>query len=173
MKYLSLVSAVAVFSSTGIQAESIEQALTKCSNVNDSLQRLVCFDTVAKGVKQYSGRDHVLDSRGKVDVEAPRPAPRQPLDAAQSNATATSFGLENKHAREEISEITSTVTAIDEAPRGELIITLSDGAIWRQKDSGRYVLRVGDEVTIERGMMGAFYLSKPEQNKRIRVKRTK
>lgn len=173
MKYLSLLSAAALVLSANAQAESIEDALIKCSNLDNSLQRLVCFDNVVKNVKQFTGPEKALESSYSATPAAPRPAPRQALETAKPATLAQSFGLENKAAREEIDEISATVTAVDEAPRGELIITLSDGAVWRQKDSGHFNLKVGDVVKIERGMLSAFYLSKPEQNKRIKVKRTK
>ncbi|NMH60106.1 hypothetical protein [Alteromonas ponticola] len=176
MKFSILVGSVALLCAATTQAESIEQALVKCSNVDNSLQRLVCFDKVAKDVQQYSGVEEAIKRGYSVpagSVSAPRPAPRKSIETVTPAAEATPFGLEPKEQGEEIEEISATVASLDKAPRGELIITLSDGSVWRQRDSTHYKLKSGDVVNIERGMLGSFYLSKPDQNKRIKVKRTK
>ncbi len=173
MKYLSLLSAAVLVLSFNAQAESIEEALRKCGQVGNSLQRLMCFDAIEKNVDQYSGVEQAIESGYADNSAAPRPAPRQPLDTVTPAAKRQSFGLEKQEVREEVEQISATVTTVDKAPRGELIITLSDGAVWRQRDSKYYNLKAGEAVNIERGMLGAFYLSKPEQNTRIKVRRTK
>ncbi|MCW8107977.1 hypothetical protein OPS25_05650 [Alteromonas ponticola] len=179
MKFITLVSMVALTLSATVCAETIEEALVNCSKVENSLQRLMCFDKVVKDVKQYSGveaavkRGYAVPGTAAQNDAAPRPAPRHSFEATTVKSAPTPFGLEAKEQTEEVEEITSTVAKIDKAPRGELIITLSDDAVWRQRDDKHYKLKVGDVVKIERGMLGSFYLSKPDQNTRIKVKRTK
>ncbi|MCW8090871.1 hypothetical protein [Alteromonas sp. ASW11-130] len=179
MKFFSLIGAAALVLSAHAQAETIEEALVKCSKVENSLERLVCFDKVVKDVKQYSGLEAAITRGYQVPNAAtrsdtsPRPAPRQPLDIVESAQSATPFGLVAKEKIEEIDEITATVAKVEKAPRGKLIITMADGAIWRQTDSKNYRLKAGDIVQIERGMLGSFFLSKPDLNVRLKVKRTK
>ena len=48
---LAIVSSLAF----SVQAETVTQALEKCRGVDNSLQRLVCYDRVAKNVNQYAG----------------------------------------------------------------------------------------------------------------------
>jgi uncharacterized cupin superfamily protein len=55
--------------------------------------------------------------------------------------------------------ISATVTAIETRTRGELVVTLDNGQVWAQKDSGTYFpLKVGDAVTILAGTLGSFRL---------------
>ena len=54
---------------------------------------------------------------------------------------------------------------------GEQIITLDNGQVWRQTDSVRLKLVEGQSVTIKRGALGSFFISKENANKRIRAKR--
>ena len=55
--------------------------------------------------------------------------------------------------------IGATVTAIETRTRGELVVTLDNGQVWAQKDSGAYFpLKVGDPVTILAGTLGSFLL---------------
>jgi hypothetical protein len=55
--------------------------------------------------------------------------------------------------------ISAIVTAIETRTRGELVVTLDNGQVWAQKESGAYFpLKVGEPVTILAGTLGSFRL---------------
>ena len=56
---------------------------------------------------------------------------------------------------------------------GKKIITFSDGSVWQQSDSAYLKIEEGQQVSIERGLLGSFYLSVEGINKRMKVKRVK
>ncbi|MEW9797426.1 hypothetical protein [Alteromonas sp. CYL-A6] len=181
MKFKTLVVAgfcVAGASQTA-SAETISEALAKCSKQSNSLQRLVCYDRLVKDMNQYSGLEDSLSRR------YPSPAAQQPAqpaaklpapayrDEAGTSAT-TEFGLEHKKDNTTGEDtLYGTITKLDETLRGNHIVTLDNGTVWRQTDDGDLKLSVGQEVTIDRGVFSAFYLSHEGVNKRIRVERIK
>jgi hypothetical protein len=59
-----------------------------------------------------------------------------------------------------LEQLSARIASLAYKPRGESILTLDDGQIWEEADSSPHVpYHVGDEVTIKRGVLGAFYLS--------------
>jgi len=55
--------------------------------------------------------------------------------------------------------ISAKVTAIDKRARGELVVTLDNGQVWAQKETGAFFpLKVGDPVAILAGTLGSFRL---------------
>lgn len=171
---LALVAVVVQLVSFNLQAETLAQAVEKCRVVSNSLKRLVCYDQLAQRANNledselaefYANRPVVAPVQGQ--EQAAQPAPR-------SSLPENTFGLENEVLREkkaEASEQTAVVGKVEEDPYGKLIITLSNGQVWKQTDAGSYKLSSGETITISRGFMGSFYLKKDGQNKRLRVKR--
>jgi hypothetical protein len=86
-----------------------------------------------------------------------------------------SFGAESmsKTNANELEEIQTSITGLVEDSRGYLTITLSNEQVWRQTESSRFGLKKGQTVIIEKGAFQSYYLSKPNNNRRIRVKRIK
>ena len=62
---------------------------------------------------------------------------------------------------------------MQKTPYGKLIITLETGQVWRQTNSTSLRLKPGQEVYVEEGALGSYFLGKESSNKRIRVKRLK
>lgn len=59
-----------------------------------------------------------------------------------------------------LDKLTARIASLSYKAHGESILTLDDGQIWEEADSSPHVpYHVGDEVTIKRGVLGAFYLS--------------
>jgi hypothetical protein len=58
--------------------------------------------------------------------------------------------------------ITATVTALRESATDGLLIRLDNGETWRTiPEDARLLLKVGDTVTISRGVLGSFRLATP------------
>ena len=187
---LTLTCAGVLLSSSAFaQSASIQDAMTECSKVSNSLQRLVCYDRLAKSMRQYSGLEQSVSTVSRqpsVPVTVPRtPVPdREPVtpsQTAQPQASAPTvavptaeqeFGLEHKRDTDEmISRINATVTEISTNQFRKRLITLENGQKWRQQDGSTLKISVGDRVYVERGALGSFYLSNDKVNKRMKVKR--
>jgi len=72
-----------------------------------------------------------------------------------------------------IKEVTVHVAAVSFKGSGETVLTLDNGQVWEETEHDSHIpLRAGEDVTIKKGMLGAFYLSSPEV-RGLRVKRVK
>lgn len=158
-------------------AETIGNALKQCSEQQNSLQRLVCYDRVVKDINQYSGLEEAIQ-RGypvpssKAENRSPVPAPRAPVAQADSPQSGTEFGLEHKKSvNEDMDSLSAGITKVEKTLRGKYIITLENGTVWQQTDDDLLKLEEGQTVTIERGMLGAFYLTRSDVNRQMKVKR--
>ena len=178
-----LVSILGLLSSGVSAQQTIEDAITQCSSEKNSLQRLVCFDRVAKSVRQYSGVDQALPTVSRQPVNVPRAAPQAstpratvPNQAVQPTQPVTTaeqeFGIEHKRDTSKmIDKIYAVVTKVSVNQRRKRIITLENGQVWQQQDGSTLKVAVGDTIYVERGVLGAFYLSTDNLNKRMKVKR--
>lgn len=175
MKLKICLGAVLCVCSNFVYAETLAEALNKCSQVDNSLKRLVCYDKLNQQAKGY--QDSELPARIVQGGYHPN-APAQPQSNVARNSNAMSaedkFGLP-KVLREEPGEMESLsgkVSNVKKTQRGKLVVTLDNGQVWTQTDSDSILLRAGDQVSIEKGLMGAFFLKVTSGKSRIRVKRT-
>ena len=181
MKYMFLLlgSIASLGTVSAANAETIENALSKCSEQSNSLQRLVCYDRVVKDIEQYSGLE------GSV-TRAPA-MPKATADSPQSSAPATSlqrppqkqaqqgstrFGMEHtEKSNTEADTMTAVISSLSTTVFDKYVLTLDNGTVWQQTDSQIIRLKPDQQITIERGLLGAFYLAPAGLNKRMKVKR--
>ena len=135
--------------STGTPASV--QHLLACRSIQDSAQRLACFDREAGAVDQaITKKDLVLIDRARA-TQAKR---------SLFGFSIPDFGGLFGGGEDEIKEISSTVTTFaHDAYRG-WTIRLADGSEWAQTDDAQLGLppRKGDKVVVHRGSFGAFFL---------------
>lgn len=170
MHKLFIGVAAAAFSATSFAQQS---GLEACAEIEDSLERLVCYDNLAK--KEQSGE------RKRQDRELPEQARKGKQKAAEMRDKAQErreqgsdrFGFEHKE-REETEEerINVTLAEREEGPYGKWRITLTNGQVWKQTDSG-YFSWDGDAYYIERGALNSFFFGREGSNRRMRVQRVK
>lgn len=142
--------------------------LENCRLEQNALKRLVCYDEIElninKGPASPAAAAAVAataNNSAKAEAKIERPT-------ASSN-----FGIEHRQAITEASdEQTAVVAGIRLSPRREMIIELDNGQIWRQNGSEAFDLKAGEQISIKRGMFGAFYLSKAGLNRTIKVTRS-
>ena len=72
---------------------------------------------------------------------------------------------------EEVTSMTQTVAKILVDPYDNFIVTLENGQVWRQVESGRIRIREGDSITIEQTLMGGHMLQVDDKGRAIRVRR--
>lgn len=170
--YLSLLLAA-----TTAQAQTIESALKACTQQENSLKRLVCYDNLVKNLNQYHGLNKAVS---QTSPHFPSRPMRHKADIAAvtkpdtGSSSTDGFGMRKQQAAsEELDKITSQATKVTESLRGYLIVTLENGQVWRQIDNESMKIKQGNTVFVERAALGSFRMGKPNANKRIRVKRVK
>lgn len=153
-----IACALAAHASVATSADPLA-AIRRCATESDDVQRLACYD------RQF----RVLDAH----------APAASTPAATPTAEQR-FGMNGQvESREpaaqapKIDQLTSRVAALGYKPRGELIIKLENGQVWEEADGEDPVsLKVGAEVIIGTGVMGAYWLQYGKHAS-VRVKRTR
>jgi hypothetical protein len=66
--------------------------------------------------------------------------------------------------------LSAKVAKIGTYGSGLLVVTLDNGQVWQQQESGYLQLAVGDAVKVSRGMFGALWMD-DASHRRTRVKR--
>jgi hypothetical protein len=176
-----LLAVVVPLSASLAQAETIGEALNGCKQTDNSLKRLMCYDKVVKQMNQYDGANAGLPQT-TLGAIAPvqRTASTQPVAAPTAEAMprtqepATEFGLEHKQDLDKKdADMAVSITKIAKSLRDKYILTFNNGTVWQQTDQTFLKIKEGQNVTVERGVLGAFYLSVEGLNKRMKVKRIK
>lgn len=181
MKKLSFVALLLCAATSPSQAESISDALKDCGRQQNSLKRLVCYDKVVQSLDRYTGLDELMH------VPAPLPAqgstrpstagapykPQPRVESAAPSSPSSDFGMENRPKNNAIDKLYASIVGIKKSARKRYVLTLDNGQVWNQTDNETLMLKEGQMIYVERGALGAFYLSKDSVNRRIRVKRAK
>lgn len=183
-KLCTLTVLWALASSNYANAESLASALEKCSNIENTLKRLVCYDQLSQQANGYQDSQLPIANRPSQPAQfnAPPVAGNMPTNVpnshppvAQRRSAEDNFGLPPMQVIEQkqIDSLIATVTKKDKTLRGKLIVTLDNGHVWTQSDSESFLIKVGDQVRIEKGLMDGHFLNVVSSKKRIRVRRTK
>jgi hypothetical protein len=200
MTYLSRCVFLMIFVSPIGVANTLLDELSICAKNNDSSQRLVCYDKLTKETKNSQPKQRqaslkvtttkkvdnavqlaqktqseivLAGSKISKELSVVQPQPTTVVDNTDKQQQAK-FGDENKQRSEDlIQQIQATIVEVQKAPRGELILTLDNGQVWRQSDSTRLRLRKDQVVVIKRAALGSFFIGKENTNRLMRAKRVK
>ena len=145
----------------------VEQDLQQCSVISDKLDRLICYDSLAAGVRpaapakqatpeQDFGKNHVTEA---------------PKVAAQAQTTET-FGI-TKPVGKQLERIELVVSSVKKSPYGSITVTFTNGQVWKQTDTRRFKLKPEQKVFVKKGALGSFLMGTEGRNTTIRVKRVK
>jgi hypothetical protein len=136
---------MAVASATVLAADALPPSLEACSALSRDAERLLCYDKAVAYLKAGS-------------VGAPAATAENMFGAnddvlgAPANKTAVK--------REELKQISGSVTSLHRGDDGMIQIKLDNGQVWRQQDADvRLMVSQGDNVTIVRAAMGTFRLT--------------
>jgi hypothetical protein len=127
------------------------QQLLNCRSIQDSTQRLACYDREAAAVNQaIAKRDLVL-----IDKQRATQTKR-----ALFGFSIPDFGGLFGDNDDEVKEISSTVVSASRNGYLGWTIKLADGSTWAQTDDAELGLppEKGDKVVVHRGTLGAFFL---------------
>jgi len=165
---LMAATTLAVLSfSTGLEAakaaERTSEALLTCANESDDAQRLRCFDAVVAGLRKGQPAPAAPAETGET-LPAAATSAAAPQAAASGPTPQERFGARgdiHPEKREQLNQLTATVTALGTKPHGELIVTLDNGQVWGEITGSKVKLKTGDTVKIERGALGSYTLVAP------------
>ena len=186
----AFLAACAACACGGARAEDIDlhKALSPCSGISSSADRLACYDQLAGRVSEPKARPSVAASPptpaapvaaapaasvAAAPAASVTAAPAAPVAAAPTPAAAPTeedFGRSKvqKAARSssppEIKSITAKVAGFGRSPNQRTQITLDNGQIWEYQDDPDPLLSIGDSVTIKHGTLGSFLLLTPAKH---------
>ena len=148
------------------QAETVSEAILKCKAEQNSLQRLLCFDKVAENI---SG----LKDQSFSDAQASAP----PADAVLPTTSKGQRQPRDDFGKTPVDEtpdaLSSRVTKVKKDTLKRQTVTLQNGQVWREIGSSGHIVKSGQQVTIEKGLFGSYYLSVDGSNREMQVKRIK
>lgn len=133
------------------QASRHLDALGQCRTIAGAAERATCYDRAYDALIAARDRKEVI----VVDREAVREARRGLFGLNLPSLRL--FGNDDDKA-EEINEIDSTVQGAAQGAGGAWVITLADGARWRQIDD-KFLMppKPGQSVNIRKGSFGAYF----------------
>ena len=201
----SVVSLVlAAVSCPALPADSSLDRVVGCADIRDSRERLACFDrevaplAAARSRPAPSGNSPPSVARNPVSPPpsrtpagpppAPAPVPAQATPTAPAAASSApapaprAFGDEQLRPKDraeppaEEQVLHARIERLRTVTTSQFIVYLDNGQAWRHEDvvNGEY-LRVGDAVTLTKGALGSYRLTRDAGNSKnwIRVSRVK
>ncbi|MGM0430429.1 MAG: hypothetical protein ACQEQ2_09065 [Pseudomonadota bacterium] len=161
-----------VAGAAGAQQETMKQ----CAEIEDSLERLVCYDNLAKrqqGEPQEE-KSKEMKARGQSKAEEMKAKAKQRGEQSD-NASEQNFGMEHKGSKNNtVERLEVEVASRKQDPYKKWQIELTNGQVWKQTDSRGYFSWDDDDTYyIERGALNSFFFGREGSNRRLRVQRIK
>jgi hypothetical protein len=157
-----------------LAADSTLEAARRCTQVADSLQRLVCFDRAFAA----SVAAPVLAPTPAAAAAVPAAAPVVAAPAAPPPALGDeSVRRKNQERAEAVpTTLTASVSAMKELRPGVFRLTLDNGQVWEQTEAeSLFSVKVGDSVRIDKGKIGGYQMARVSNGRSgwVRVTRLK
>ncbi len=154
--------------SAAAQADSepnVIKALKACAAIKADGERLACYDKAAQSVTKAQETGEVII----IDKQSARAARRQAFGLDLPTLSILDRGAD----KAETETLQATVKAARADAQGGLVVTLEDGAVWRQIDDRTLSKqpKPGETVEIRKAAMGS-YLMKIGSQPAIRVRRS-
>jgi len=167
-----------------VQASSsapLAAQLKRCASLADASARLACYDALAgiaapsAATAQAAPSSSAAGSAGTLPSSTGAAAPVAPPGAPAAPNIAD-FGVRNgplQAGRDPVREKTmlAVVSAVSFRGRGELVVTLDNGQVWRQIQPSDYPLKAGDHVEIDVAALGSYRLWTPSTRRATKVTR--
>lgn len=178
---MRLIGVIALLSLSIPAHAGIEQAISQCANIQNSTERLGCFDAIANGlVKKVKDTPVVVDTSTTAPAVAPIAVATttqavQPASTKQVSVSeqVEDFGIQYKVPENAIEKIYYEVGNTKKSVRGIYTYYFTNGQVWKQAEPSRYKMKKGERVYIEKAALGSFILGSDDRNGKIRVKRLK
>ena len=146
-------------------AQSSPDPLEACVKQTDATARLACFDHEMQ-------RRHATTTTPTVTATAAANQQHADenigLEGTQLHKKLKEQGVETKP--EPVKPIVSTIARLLPRPDNEYAFELDNGQTWEQAESKTLNVNPHDTVTIQPGMLGAFFMT-TQRHQRVRVHR--
>jgi hypothetical protein len=141
--------------------EDLIKPVTQCREVQNDAARLACFDAAVAA----------LAAAGEVAIVSRRDVEQNQRRLFGFNVSALN-PFEGTNGENNLQSISATMTSARDLGRGEWLITLDDGSVWRKTDSAdvQFSARRQYPVTVRRASLGS-YMMKVGDAPPFRVKR--
>lgn len=160
-----------------------QQDLAACLAIPDMAQRVQCYDAIARSQQAAPPAAPVQAPAATAPLPAPVAAAAVPAPVARPAAPVSTpqqeFGLTTAQrearrpdAQQQLTELALTVSSAKPVGPGYWQFGMTDGSVWRVEEVMRSFRppKAGEQVSIVRGALGAFYLDADRQP-RVRIKR--
>jgi hypothetical protein len=162
-------------------AQNLMPGLLGCKNIDDDSDRLACFDGLVSGFDSPAAVAAASNAEAAAPSESQTVAPEPVLTAVEGFGAGDLAATQEKarEKRKKIKSLTASVIDVARNKRGQYIVILDNGQIWRQIRADTNKLRVpsagaeGMSVVIKRKSLGAHALYLNGENRSIRVERIK
>ncbi|RRN63033.1 hypothetical protein [Caulobacter sp. 602-1] len=168
MTKLLLAAAIALAAAPAFAAEPAEPAviaaLKACRAITADAERLACYDKAAQSVTKAQETGEVII----IDKQAARAARRQAFGLELPTLSILDKGAD----KAETDKLQSVVKSARVDGEQRLVVTLEDGAVWRQIDDTMLGKppKAGDTIEVRKAAMGS-YMMKIGSQPAIRVRR--
>lgn len=126
-------------------AETLPLHLQACVSLQRDTERLACYD---KAVANMLSGD-----------QGAKPVSAENMFGA-STGIARPGSEQQPVKREELRQISGTVTSLHHTSDGMIVLELDNGQVWRQQDAEvKLVMATGDPVTVVRASLGTFRIA--------------
>jgi len=143
--FAALMPTLLTLTSLAAASEPLPAHIEACAALRRDAERLACYDKAVALIKA-----------GGEGAQAPS---AENMFGANSDITDSQAGLPAVK-REELKQISGSVTSLRRGDDGMIQLQLDNGQVWRQQDSDvRLAVATGDQVTIVRAAMGTFRLT--------------
>lgn len=138
-----------------LAADKMLDTLMTCRTISDVTERATCYDR------------HI--DAANADIKA-RSAPRDPV--RDFGASDVPVRKEMREEEPELENITSTIVSASTNAKGQWVLSIATGAVWRQSDSVGLSMdpEAGQAIQLKRAAMGS-YMAKIDGIRAFRVKR--
>jgi hypothetical protein len=163
-------------------ADSSLDRVRACMPKPSDAERLACYDRELGRTAAPAAAVPARPVTAATPVKAATAAAQLPATAAATPSKSADFGmtpeiLHKQQVQQGIrpapsppQSLSAKVAKIGAYGNGLLVVTLDNGQVWEQQETGDAQLAVGDAVKISRGMFGALWLD-DASHRRTRVKR--
>ena len=177
MRLYLLLLGTLVFSGTAL-AVSTEDRLLACSEINDTTNRLACYDNLAEAIATPTAAavapttpEETTETQANPAATATEPASTAGTVATTSTDPEEGFGKEHWVSERDSPALAARVTAVRKNAYGKLVVSLDNGQVWRQVKSEKVRIAVDDSILIERGMLNSFFFQVNDNNRKMKFSR--
>jgi hypothetical protein len=164
-----LAIAAGALASEACFSQSSDDSVVDCTQIAGKDARLRCYD------------DRMTRLGHKIASDDLSVAPKRTAEAKAASAQNHSdFSMapselrkKREVAEQSPQELVAKVKAVNQRAHGELSIQLDNDQVWVETQySGEATLAAGDTVTIKRGTLGSYFLTR-ESGRALRIKRVR